>query len=58
MNKWWGYLHVNGQILVKRFWSYEDIDEARRSDFVKSVTWPFDAIDFNDAMVKAKEILE
>lgn len=58
MNKWWGYKHVNGEILVKRFWDYGDIDEARRSDFVKSVTWVFDAIDFNDAMRQAKEILE
>jgi len=58
MNKWYGYLHINGSVQVKRFFSIEDIDEARESDFVQKVTWMFDATDREDAIRQATEILK
>jgi len=58
MTKWYAYLHVNNTIHVKRYFSDWEIEEARESPFVAEVTWLFDAVDFNDAMRQAKEILE
>jgi len=58
MNTWWGYLHVNQSIQVKRFFSDSDIHEARESDFVLAVTWPFGAVDREDALRQAKIILK
>ena len=56
--KWWGYLHVNGSIQVKRFFDQRDIDEANESDFVQKTTQPFDAVDRNDALKQASGILK
>lgn len=58
MNKWWGYLHINGKIQVKRYFDQRDIDEARESEFVTAVTWAFDAINREDALKKAEVILK
>lgn len=38
---WWGYRHINGTIQVKRFFSHEDIREAKQSAFVSAVCGPF-----------------
>ena len=56
--KWWGYLHINGTVQVKRFFRITDLDDARESDFVLAVTWVFDATDRNDALRQAEEILK
>lgn len=58
MNKWWGYLHINGSIQVKRYFDQRDTDEAEESPFVDKVVYPFDAVDRQDALKQAKEILE
>lgn len=55
--QWWGYLHVNGTVQVKRFFDQGDLTEARGSDFVERVVGPFDATDRSDAIVKAREKL-
>jgi len=47
---WYGYLHVNGTIHVKRFFDYGDIHEAESSDFVVRVVGPFDAGSRDEAM--------
>lgn len=39
-NLWWGYLHVNGEIQAKRFFNYEDIQDAKDSVFVKKIFEP------------------
>ncbi len=57
MNKWWGYLHVNGSIQVKRYFDQRDLEEAEQSDFVQFVTATFDAKDRADALQKAQELL-
>jgi hypothetical protein len=57
MNKgiqWWGYLHVNGTIQIKRFFTYKDLLEAESSDFVNKVTSPFFAKTREEALVKIK----
>ena len=58
MNKWWGYLHINGSIQAKRFFDNKDIDEARDSDFVLATSWAFDAVNRKDALRQLKEIFK
>ncbi len=55
--KWWGYLHTNGSVQLKRFFSFEDLHEAASSPFVKKFTQPFDAEDRDDADAKARALL-
>lgn len=50
MNKWWGYLHTNGTVQVKRYFDAEDLREARESPFVRRVCEPFDATDRSEAL--------
>lgn len=42
---WWGYLHLNGTVIVKRwFGDVKDYtDDARGNDFMKAVFEPFEA---------------
>lgn len=49
--QWWGYLHVNGTIQVKRYFSQEDLIEAIQSDFVQNTTSVFYA-DGRDEAIK------
>ena len=49
MNKWWGYVHVNGSIQVKRYYDADDLKFALESDFVERVCGPFDALNRYDA---------
>lgn len=55
---WWAYLHVSGRIHVKRYIQEEDIEEARKSPFVKLVTDLFEARNKTEATKKAKEKFE
>ena len=57
MNKWWGYIHTNGSIQVKRYFGAEDIREAHDSPFVARVHGPFLAVDRDQAIsiIKQKE---
>lgn len=55
--KWWAYLHTNGSLHVKRFFSFEDIDEAVESEFVSLVTPAFDADSREQAIIIAQEKL-
>jgi len=57
MNKWYGYLHINGNKQVKRYFSREDIFEADGSPFVKRTTDAFEAENREDAEKKATELL-
>ena len=50
MNKWWGYLHTDGSIHVKRFFDYQDLHDAAKSPFVRAVCKPFDAIGRDEAI--------
>lgn len=46
--QWWGYLHVEGTLQVKRFhpdFGRGDMDDAYSSPFCKNVVGPFDAPD-------------
>lgn len=58
MDRWWGYIHENGSIQVKRFFSKEDLDDARSSPFVKKVFESFDADGREDAIQKIKDMGE
>lgn len=40
---WWGYIHTNGKLQIKRFFGKEDLTEAAESPFVVRVIGPVDA---------------
>jgi hypothetical protein len=46
---WWGYLHKDGKIFSKRYFSQDDIDEASESPFVKDYFGPFKCYGKEDA---------
>lgn len=48
--QWWGYLHTSGTIQAKRFFSDEDIFEARESPFCAKVVGPFNADNRDNAI--------
>lgn len=50
-SQWWGYLHTNGTIHVKRVLGNMDgiIEDAYESPFVTRVFQPFDAISKEEA---------
>lgn len=55
---WWGYVHVNGSVQVKRYHdSLMDIEDARDSPFVTRVFSPFKAEDREDAIRYIEECL-
>lgn len=56
--QWWGYLHTNGTIQVKRFFDTLDIIEAADSPFVQRTTGPFNAVDRADAVKIVTERLQ
>jgi hypothetical protein len=51
---WWGYVHIDGGLHVKRYFDRYDLIEAYESPFVKWITGPFKAFDRQEAL----EILE
>jgi hypothetical protein len=55
--KWWGYLHTEGTVQVKRFFDQLDITEANQSPFVKEIVQPFDAASREEAVQKVKQSL-
>ena len=64
MNEWWGYIHTNKSIQVKRYFSKLDTDEANESPFVSKVYGPFKAKDRADAIeiirkkyIKTKQVI-
>ena len=57
MNMWWGYLHTNNTIQVKRYFERLDIQEAKESPFVQKVFGPFLANSREDAINKVKDLI-
>ena len=56
--QWWGYLHNQGTIQAKKFFSYKELLEAQSSPFVKEVFSPFFAKNREEAVNKIKEKLK
>ena len=54
---WWGYLHTNGTIQVKRWFGIEDVREAAESEFVQRVCGPWTVEGREAAMNKMREDL-
>ena len=55
---WWGYMHSNGSIQVKRYFGTQDITEARQSPFVHQIVGPFKAFGRADAETYVNEQLK
>ena len=57
---WWGYLHSNGEIQVKRwFGDHKDYtDDCENNDFVVEVVRPFEAQSREEALEFIKRRLE
>lgn len=47
---WWGYLHINKTIQVKRFFGVKDIQDAHESPFVAKIFGPFEAQSRDEAI--------
>jgi len=54
MIEWWGYVHINGTIHVKRYFGPDDLVEARESDFVQDVYGPWQVNTREEAIEKLK----
>ena len=50
MNKWFGYVHVNGSKHVKRWFSIDDTNEANDSPFIESVHGPWECLNREEAL--------
>jgi len=48
-NMWWGYKHISGITLTKRFHRQIEIDEAIESGFVAQIVNPFEATNREEA---------
>jgi len=57
MNQWWGYLHEEGTLHVKRYFGPEDIAEAHESPFVHIVAGPWECNGREEAIEKLKAVL-
>lgn len=56
--KWWGYLHTNGKIQVKRYFEPLDISEAEESPFVERTFGPYEVFDRADAINYIMDIIK
>lgn len=56
MNKWWGYIHENGSLHVKRYFDEEDLKDAEASPFVERVLQPIEAENREQALKKFNKI--
>lgn len=52
MYEWWGYLHCNGTVILKRwFGDHKDYtDDCEDNDFVVKVVTPFKADTYEEAV--------
>lgn len=59
-NHWWGYLHSNGSIQVKRwFGDHKDYtDDCENNPFVIRVVHPIQALDAEEARQRITRILD
>lgn len=57
--EWWGYIHENGDLIIKRYLNDMQIIDALESDFVKTISGRVYAKDKKEAteLIK-KELLD
>lgn len=55
-NLWWGYIHENGTLQVKRFFDARDIEDARESPFVRVIFPPVQADTREEAVALMEEL--
>lgn len=53
---WWGYLHTNNKLQLKRYFDSRDLDEAKESPFVQRIFGPFQAVNWETAFDKLEEL--
>lgn len=56
--KWWGYLHVEGTLHVKRYFDLQDLDEADESPFVELFAGPWECSGKEEALEKLRKAVE
>jgi hypothetical protein len=54
---YWGYLHTNGIIQVKRYFGYQDILNAKESSFCGKIVGPIQALNREDAYTIIKQLI-
>jgi hypothetical protein len=50
--KWWGYIHTEGTMQIKRYFDQLDIEEAFESPFCTNIRGPVEATDREEAKKK------
>jgi len=50
---WYGYIHINGNLQIKRYFVASDIIKAKESHFVSDVTPKIESMSREDAVKKA-----
>lgn len=52
---WWGYVHTNGDLILKRYFDKRDLEEAQQSTFVERLIHLFEAPDRESALIKLEK---
>lgn len=55
---WWGYLHENGTVQVKGYYSPAQLLDAEESTFVLIIVYPFKALNREEAELIIKQKLK
>ena len=50
--EWWGYIHINGTLQIKRYFDQLDITEAYESPFCTDIRGPVEANTREEAQKK------
>ncbi len=56
--KWWGYIHTNGKFIVKRYFDWGEIEEAKESTFCTDIFGPTEANTRDEAIIKLKTMVD
>ena len=54
---WWGYIHTNGELIIKRYYDSLDIIEAHDSPFVVKVLGPVKSDNRVDAENSLRQLI-
>jgi len=55
MPLWWGYVHTNGNLILKRYFDKRDLEEAQQSTFVERLIHLFEAPDRDSALIQLEK---
>jgi len=54
---WWGYIHINGELIIKRYYDSQDVILAHDSPFVVKVLGPIKSDNRVDAENSLRQLI-